>query len=143
MVSLPLSEEHCRKLERMYLGCPINRAKYPSTRAEFTDKAASISLEVEANQFHAMGAAHGSVYFKLIDDAAYFAAQAHVEDSYLLTVSMNLNFTRPVTGGAHRVPRSGPSPRSTDAGLRGGTAGCRWPPVGHRTGHLHAQWQAA
>ena len=48
---------------------------------------------------HAMGAAHGGVYFKLIDDAAYFAAQAHVEDSYLLTVSMNLNFTRPVTGG--------------------------------------------
>ena len=99
MVSLPLSEEHCRKLERMYLGCPINRAMYPSTRAEFTDKVASISLEVEANQFHAMGAAHGSVYFKLIDDAAYFAAQAHVEDSYLLTVSKNLNFTRPVTGG--------------------------------------------
>jgi len=83
----------------MYLGCPINRAMYPSTLAEFTGEAAFISLEVDPDQFHAMGAAHGSIYFKLIDDAAYFAAQAHVEDSYLLTVSMNLNITRPVTGG--------------------------------------------
>ncbi|RPG81595.1 MAG: PaaI family thioesterase [Crocinitomicaceae bacterium TMED114] len=94
-----ISEEHCRKLERMYLGCPINRAMYPSTWAEFTEEAVTISLEVDGNQFHAMGAAHGSIYFKLMDDAAYFAAQVHVEDSYLLTASMNLNFTRPVTGG--------------------------------------------
>ena len=72
---------------------------YPSTQASFDDKEALISLEVDPTQFHAMGAAHGSVYFKLIDDASYFAAQAHVKDGYLLTVSMNLNFTRPVTGG--------------------------------------------
>ena len=72
---------------------------YPSTRASFDAEEASISLEVDPTQFHAMGAAHGSVYFKLIDDASYFAAQAHVADGYLLTVSMNINFTRPVTGG--------------------------------------------
>lgn len=72
---------------------------YPSTRAFFDAKEALITLEVDRNQFHAMGAAHGSVYFKLIDDAAYFAAQAHVEDCYLLTAGMNINFTRPVTSG--------------------------------------------
>ena len=72
---------------------------YPSTRAFFDAKEALITLEVYRNQFHAMGAAHGSVYFKLIDDAAYFAAQAHVEDCYLLTAGMNINFTRPVTSG--------------------------------------------
>ena len=83
----------------MYLGCPINHSMYPSTRASFDAEEASISLEVDPSQFHAMGAAHGSVYFKLIDDASYFAAQAHITDEYLLTVSMNINFTRPVTGG--------------------------------------------
>ena len=56
-------------------------------------------MEVDRNQFHAMGAAHGSVSFKLIDDAAYFAAQAHVEDCYILTAGMNINFIRPVTSG--------------------------------------------
>ena len=90
---------HCAKLREMYLRCPINRSMYPSTHASFDDKEALISLEVDPTQFHAMGAAHGSVYFKLIDDASYFAAQAHVKDGYLLTVSMNLNFTRPVTRG--------------------------------------------
>jgi len=90
---------HCTKLEEMYLRCPINQSMYPSTQASFDDDEALISLEVDPTQFHAMGAAHGSVYFKLIDDAAYFAAQAHVKDGYLLTVSMNLNFTKPVTGG--------------------------------------------
>ena len=90
---------HCAKLKEMYLCCPINQSMYPSTQASFDDKEALISLEVDPTQFHAMGAVHGSVYFKLIDDASYFAAQAHVKDGYLLTVSMNLNFTRPVTGG--------------------------------------------
>ena len=83
----------------MYLGCPINQSMYPSTQASFDPEEASISLQVNPSQFHAMGAAHGSVYFKLIDDASYFAAQAHVTNEYLLTVSMNINFTRPVTGG--------------------------------------------
>ena len=73
---------------------------YPSTRAFFDAKGALISLEVDPTQFHAMGAAHGSVYFKLIDDAAYFAAQVHVEDCYLLTASMNVNFTKSVTSGS-------------------------------------------
>ena len=99
---MPLSSSesnHCAKLKEMYLGCPINQSMYPSTQASFDDAEALISLKVDPTQFHAMGAAHGSVYFKLIDDASYFAAQAHVKDGYLLTVSMNLNFTRPVTGG--------------------------------------------
>jgi uncharacterized protein (TIGR00369 family) len=90
---------HIAKLENMYLRCPINQSMYPSTRAFFDAKEALLTLEVDRNQFHAMGAAHGSVYFKLIDDAAYFAAQAHVEDCYLLTAGMNINFTRPVTSG--------------------------------------------
>ena len=99
---MPLSSSesnHWAKLKEMYLGCPINRSMYPSTQASFDDAEALISLKVDPTQFHAMGAAHGSVYFKLIDDASYFAAQAHVKDGYLLTVSMNLTFTRPVTGG--------------------------------------------
>lgn len=72
---------------------------YPSTRAFFDAEGTLISLEVDRTQFHAMGAAHGSIYFKLIDDAAYFAAQVYVEDCYLLTAGMNINFTRSAISG--------------------------------------------
>jgi uncharacterized protein (TIGR00369 family) len=73
---------------------------YPSTRASFDAEGAWVSLKVDPTQFHAMGAAHGSVYFKLIDDAAYFAAQVHVEDCYLLTAGMHVNFTKAITSGS-------------------------------------------
>jgi len=42
---------------------------------------------------------HGSVYFKLLDDAGYFAANSVIEDVFLLTSSFNVNLIRPVTSG--------------------------------------------
>lgn len=37
------------------------------------DGEAEVSIEVGRELFHASGAVHGSVYFKLLDDAAFFA----------------------------------------------------------------------
>ena len=42
---------------------------------------------------------HGVVYFKALDDATFFAANSLVEDVFVLTVSFNLYFTRPVSEG--------------------------------------------
>ena len=36
---------------------------------------------------HAAGAVHGSYYFKVLDDACYFAANSLVSDVFVLTVS--------------------------------------------------------
>ena len=49
--------------------------------------------------FHAAGAAHGTIYFKMLDDAAFYAANTLVTDRFLLTTSFNLHFTKPVRGG--------------------------------------------
>ena len=49
--------------------------------------------------FHAAGAAHGTIYFKMLDDAAFYAANSLATDRFLLTTSFNLHFTKPVREG--------------------------------------------
>ena len=56
-------------------------------------------MPVRPDLFHAAGAVHGAVHFKLLDDAAFFAANTLVDDVFVLTVSFNVYFTRPVSEG--------------------------------------------
>ena len=92
-------ESHYRKLERMYLGANVNRKIYPSTTIQIQEKRAEISLDVNPNYFHALNAMHGSVCFKLLDDAAFFAVNSIVKDKFVLTTSFSINLLRPVTTG--------------------------------------------
>jgi uncharacterized protein (TIGR00369 family) len=48
---------------------------------------------------HAAGAAHGTIYFKMLDDAAFYAANSLVTDRFLLTTAFNLHFTAPIRSG--------------------------------------------
>ena len=48
---------------------------------------------------HAASAVHGAVYFKVLDDAAYFAVNSVVDDVIVLTVAFTVHFTRPVSEG--------------------------------------------
>lgn len=90
-------DDHYRKLEHMYLAAPINNFYQPNI--SITEGQAEIQIEVNPEYFHAAGALHGSIYFKLLDDTAFFAANSLVDDFFLLTVSFNLYLTRPVTEG--------------------------------------------
>ena len=60
---------------------------------------ARIAFTIEPRFFHAAGAVHGSVYFKMLDDAAFYAANSLVSDRFLLTTAFNLHFTRPLREG--------------------------------------------
>jgi len=60
---------------------------------------AEIGLTISEKYFHALGAIHGSVYFKLLDDAAFFAVNSMVEDVFVLTTSFNINLIRPANRG--------------------------------------------
>ena len=91
------NEQHFRKLERMYLSAPINNFYLPSV--SISQGQAEIQTEVKTEFFHAAGSLHGSVYFKLLDDAAFFAVNSLVKDFFVLTVSFNIYLTRPVTKG--------------------------------------------
>ena len=89
---------HWRALEGLYASAPIN-AKFDS-HLEITGEGHSrIAFEVTEESFHAAGAAHGTIYFKMLDDAAFYAANTFVTDRFLLTTSFNLHFTKPVRSG--------------------------------------------
>ncbi len=95
------ADDHFRRLERMYLAAPVNELYAPAI--EVTGGAATIRFEVDPGHFHAAGALHGSVYFKGLDDAAYFAVSSVVRDVFVLTASFTVYLTRPVTGGELRA----------------------------------------
>jgi uncharacterized protein (TIGR00369 family) len=94
-------EEHFRKLERMYHAAPINQYFRPTLRVAVAS--ATLLLPVRPEFFHAAHAVHGSVYFKALDDAAFFAANSLVHDVFVLTASYNLYLTRPVSEGTLRA----------------------------------------
>jgi uncharacterized protein (TIGR00369 family) len=89
--------DHYPKLERMYLSAPINALYQPTI--EISDGRATVEFAVRDDYFHAAGALHGAVYFKALDDSAFFAAASVVPDRFVLTVSFTVYFTRPVTVG--------------------------------------------
>ena len=95
------NDEHYRRLERMYLGAPANEYFRPEIR--IGDATAEVQLAVRPDFFHAAGAVHGSVYFKLLDDATFFAASSIVHDVFVLTASFNLYFLRPISSGVMRA----------------------------------------
>ena len=91
------NEQHFRKLERMYLSAPVNRFYAPEIH--ISEGQAQVTIPVRTDFFHAANAVHGAVYFKLLDDSSFFAANSLVKDVFVLTVSFNVYFTRPISEG--------------------------------------------
>ena len=93
---------HFRKLERMYLAAPVNAGIYKGITINILHEKAELTLNAEEKFFHAAKAIHGSVYFKMLDDAAFFAVNSIVDDVFVYTVSFNVQLLRPVTDGVIR-----------------------------------------
>lgn len=98
---MDIDEEHFRKLERMYHGAPINQFYQPTIRV--SEGATELDVPLRPDFFHAAHAVHGSVYFKALDDAAFFAVSSVVPDVFVLTASFTIYLTRPVTEGTLRA----------------------------------------
>jgi uncharacterized protein (TIGR00369 family) len=89
---------HFRALESLYRHAPINQLF--ESRLEIVEEGvARIRFEVTERHFHAAGAAHGTLFFKMMDDAAFYACNSLVSDRFLLTTAFNLLFTRPLKPG--------------------------------------------
>lgn len=94
-----MTKDHFTKLQNMYAIAKVNTNMYETTECEIEQGKATISLTISDKYFHGLGAIHGSVYFKLLDDSAYFAVNSVVTDVFVLTTSFNLNIIRPVSSG--------------------------------------------
>jgi uncharacterized protein (TIGR00369 family) len=92
-----MDQEHFRRLERMYLSAPCNEAYRP--RISIGNGEAEVAISVGPHLHHAAGAVHGSVYFKIMDDAAFFAVNSLIDDVFALTVSFTVYLLRPVNDG--------------------------------------------
>lgn len=92
------ADAHFRALESLYAEAPINRIF--RSRLEIVEEGlARIRFDIDESFYHAAGAAHGTSYFKMLDDAAFYAANSLVTDRFLLTTAFNLLFTKPLTAG--------------------------------------------
>lgn len=95
---VPGASLHWRALEHLYAAAPINQL-FDSRLTITGEGTARIAFTVDERFHHAAGAAHGTIYFKMLDDAAFYAANTLITDRFLLTTSFNLHFVRPVRSG--------------------------------------------
>ncbi len=91
--------QHYEKLRRMYTSARINKNVFFGTSMQLEQGKCILTFNLSENFHHALGAAHGSVYFKMLDDAAFFAAQTGVTDAFIVTTSFNIHLVRPVSEG--------------------------------------------
>jgi uncharacterized protein (TIGR00369 family) len=96
-----MDDEHHRKLERLYASAPISR--WQGATIEIGDGRSDVRIPVRPELFHSASAVHGSMYFRALDDAAFFAVNSRVRDVFVLTVSFTVHLARPVTSGELRA----------------------------------------
>ena len=94
-----MTDAHYKKLQKIYLNANLNKDIYSNTEIIISKNYSEIKMPIKGDYFHALKAIHGSVYFKMLDDAAFFAAQSVVQDYMLLTASFNISFKISVSNG--------------------------------------------
>lgn len=91
------NELHYRKLENLYHTAKCNEYYQPTIK--ISQGSAQLIISVGERFFHAANAVHGSVYFKMLDDTAFFAANSLAEKVLVLTANFNLYLLKPITHG--------------------------------------------
>lgn len=94
-----MKQDHFDRLAKMYLNANINKYIFDTTKCQISEGKATISLSISEKFFHSLDAIHGSIYFKLLDDAAFFAVNSVITDVFVLTTSFNINIIKPVNSG--------------------------------------------
>jgi uncharacterized protein (TIGR00369 family) len=91
------TDAHFRKLEHLYETAPVSR--WYGIAIRIGDGRAEVRVPVRPEFLHAAGAVHGSVYFRTLDDAAFFAVNSRVPDVLVLTVGFTIHLMNPISQG--------------------------------------------
>ena len=83
-----MNKEHFIKLKNRYEAAPINQIFNPTININLG--ACTLKMKVTKKLYVAVPAAHGLVAFKMLDDAAWGAANTYIEDVFLFTYNFNL-----------------------------------------------------
>ena len=80
----------------MYRLAPVNADDRFAARVRLGESSATVTMPPKPEYHHAAGALHGCNYFKMLDDAAFFAAQSTNQNNFVVTTSFTTYITRPV-----------------------------------------------
>jgi uncharacterized protein (TIGR00369 family) len=92
--------EHFSTLERLYASAAANVYWMPTITVGRGH--AEVRMTVRDDFHHPAGAAHGATYFKVLDDAMFFAVNS-LTDHFVLTSSITVLLLHPVTSGPLRA----------------------------------------
>ena len=96
-ISKEEKEDHYRKLENAYFTAPNN--DFYSPKLKISEGHADVRISILKQHYHFFGSVHDSVYFKALDDAAFFSANSLEFDKILLTSNLNVYLTKPIKSG--------------------------------------------
>lgn len=91
--------DHLRKLKAMYRSAPISGIFNQHDLSYDAEGNTTINFTPDDRHCHTAMSLHGAGYFKLLDDAAFFAAQGRVTDGFAFTTSFTTYMMRPVSPG--------------------------------------------
>ena len=92
-----MTDAHHRRLEKAYHGAVIHQ-RVPM-RLAVADGVACVRFDATPDFHHAARSTHGSLLFKMLDDAAFFAIASREEDRFWPTARFEVEFLRPVGTG--------------------------------------------
>lgn len=96
-MSLPPDEPY-KNLIAMYYAAPCNKV-LPGLSMTIGEGTATVGFDAALEHQHSAGGMHGSYYFKLMDDACFFACNSIVMDVFVLTASFHVELFRPLATG--------------------------------------------
>ncbi|MHA2168847.1 MAG: PaaI family thioesterase [Candidatus Kariarchaeaceae archaeon] len=97
MSTTKIMEQHYRKLENMYHNHNLNA--FFQAQVRISHENAVLTIPISEKLFHAANATHGAVYFKALDDAAFFAANSVEMEVFVLTSSFTIYLTKAIITG--------------------------------------------
>ena len=92
-----MNKKHFKNIINGYSNAPINQLFKPKMKISLGQ--CEIKMKISKNFHHSANSLHGSIYFKMLDDAAWGASNTYIDDVFLFTYNFNIYLTKPVSSG--------------------------------------------
>ena len=92
-----MNKIHFKKIINGYKSAPINQLYKP--KMDLSLGKSIIQIKILQQFHHSANSLHGSIYFKMLDDAAWGASNTYIDDVFLFTYNFNIYLTKPVSSG--------------------------------------------
>lgn len=93
-----MTPAHAQCLVHLFEEAPIQQV-YQQSKLTLESGKSELRYTIDPAFLHGGYALHGSVYFKMLDDAAYFAASTMSPEFFLLTARFETRLLRPISSG--------------------------------------------